>query len=85
MSKIKITIVDQKGDKPCHRNCKINDTYDFDKDRGKMCPMALHVCFVYADILRYGGNFNGKKTIDISCPDVDTLNIYRIELIEEDQ
>ena len=30
--KIKITVVDQKGELPCHRGHKIGDTFDYDKD-----------------------------------------------------
>ena len=41
--KIKITLIDRKGPVPCHRGHKIGDTYDFDTERGKVCPMAMHV------------------------------------------
>ena len=53
--KIRITLIDQKGEKGCHRGHKIGDSYDFDTERGKLCPMAMHVAFPYVDILRYGG------------------------------
>lgn len=81
--KIKITCVDRIGKMPCHRNHKIGDSFDFDTERGKICPMAMHVAFIYIDILRYGGSFNGKKEIEFSCPDKDTINVFKIELIEE--
>ena len=69
--KIKITLIDQKGEKGCHRGHKIGDTFDFDTERGKICPMVMHVAFPYIDILRYGG-----------CPDADTINVFKIEIYE---
>ena len=74
--KIKITLVDQKGPRPCHRGHKIGDEFDFDKDRGKLCPMAMHVLFPMVDILRYGGTLPGDC---FCCPDVDTINVFQIE------
>ena len=53
--KIKITLVDRIGTCGCHRGHKIGDTFDYDTERGKLCPMAMHVAFPYIDILRYGG------------------------------
>ena len=53
--KITIKLVDKKGPCACHHGHKIGDSFNFDTDRGKICPMAMHVAFVYADILRYGG------------------------------
>ncbi len=47
--------------------------------------MAMHVAFLYADIIRYGGSIPGQPdgTAVFSCPDADTLNIFRVERIEE--
>lgn len=83
--KIRITLIDQKGTMGCHRGHKIGDTYDFDMERGMLCPMAMHVAFPYVDILRYGGEIPGqeKGTAVFSCPDVDTLNIFKIEVVKE--
>ena len=83
--RLKITLIDQKGDHPCHRGHKIGDSWDFDTQRGQLCPMAMHVAFLYADILRYGGSIPGQQpgTALFSCPDADTLNIFRVEKIEE--
>ena len=53
--KIKITLVDRIGECSCHRGHKIGDTFDYDTDCGKLCPMAVHVAFPYIDILRYVG------------------------------
>ncbi|MCI8728021.1 MAG: TIGR04076 family protein, partial [Hungatella sp.] len=50
--KIKITLIDRKGAVGCHRGHKVGDSFDFDTERGKLCPMAMHVAFPYVDILR---------------------------------
>ena len=83
--KIRITLIEQKGTIPCHRGHKVGDSFDFDTERGKLCPMAMHVAFPYVDILRYGGEFPNQKkgTAVFCCPDVDTLNIFQIERIED--
>ena len=79
------TLIDRKGSCPCHHGHKIGDSWDFDTERGQLCPMAMHVAFLYADILRYGGSIPGQPdgTAVFSCPDADTLNIFRVERIEE--
>lgn len=83
-AEIKITLIDRKGPAGCHRGHKPGDCFDFDTERGKLCPMAMHVAFPYIDILRYGGEIPGqpKGTAMFACPDVDTLNIFRIERID---
>ena len=75
--KIKLTLVERKGPVGCHHGHKVGDCFDFDTERGKLCPMAMHVAFPYVDILRYGG------TVRFSCPDVNTLNIFLIERLED--
>ena len=68
--KIKITLIDRKGKHGCHRGHKIGD--------------SLHVAFPYIDILRYGGHLPGQEdgTAVFCCPDVDTINVFRIEIVE---
>ena len=77
-SKIKITLVDRLGKCGCHRGHQIGDTFDYDTDRGKRCPMAMHVAFPYIDILRYGGtpptSCNGENRF--CCPDADVINVF---------
>ena len=82
--KIKITLIERKGDTPCHRGHKPGDSFDFDTQRGSLCPMAMHVAFPYIDILRYGGEIPGqeKGCAVFACPDVDTLNVFKIERID---
>ena len=77
---IKITLVEQKGAHPCHRGHKIGDTFDFDRDRGKTCPMAMHVLFPMIDILRYGGKLKSEL---YCCPDVETINVFKIEKVDD--
>ena len=83
---IKITLVDRKGECGCHRGHKIGDRFDYDTERGKLCPMAMHTAFPYIDILRYGGTLPLSKSGDIRfcCPDADVMNIFRLEMIEPD-
>jgi len=82
---IKITLVERRGEAYCHRGHKPGDSFDFDTERGKLCPMAMHVAFPYVDILRYGGEIPGqeKGTAVFCCPDVDTLNIFKIERVKD--
>ena len=78
--RIKITLVEQKGECPCHRGHQVGDEFDFDEDRGKLCPMAMHVLFPMVDILRYGGSLKSNR---FCCPDVDTINVFKIETAED--
>ena len=59
-AKIIITLIDRKGPNGCHRGQQIGDSYEFDTERGQLCPMAAHVAFPYIDILRYGGPIPGN-------------------------
>lgn len=83
--KIKLTVIDRLGPKGCHRGHKVGDSFDFDTERGCVCPMAMHVAFPYIDILRYGGSIPGQPdgTAVFACPDVETLNVFRVEKVEE--
>lgn len=77
--KIRITLVEQKGSCPCHRGHKVGDTFDFDTERGKLCPLAMNTLFPMIDILRYGGTLPSDR---FCCPDADTINIFKIEKYE---
>lgn len=82
--RVKITLIDRKGPVGCHRGHRVGDSWDFDTQRGEICPMAMHVAFLYIDILRYGGSIPGQnpgKAI-FSCPDADTLNIFKVEVVQ---
>ena len=52
--RLRITLIDRKGSCPCHHGHKIGDSWDFDTERGQLCPMAMHVAFLYADIILPG-------------------------------
>lgn len=47
---------------------------------GNACSVSLS----YIDILRYGGKLPSQPdgVIKFSCPDVDVLNIFKIEIEE---
>ena len=83
---IQITLVDRKGPCGCHRGHKVGDTFDFDTERGRLCPMAMHVAFPYIDILRYGGTLPTGKDGDFRfcCPDADVINIFKLEVKEKE-
>ncbi len=84
--KIKITLIDRKGESPCHYGHQIGDSFDFDLDRGKLCPLAMHIAFIYADILRYGGEFKSETNphkISFCCPDTKTINIFQVEIVDD--
>ena len=83
--KIKITLVDRKGPCGCHRGHKIGDQFDYDTQRGELCPMAMHTAFPYIDILRYGGTLPQSKSGDFRfcCPDADVINVFRLEVGDE--
>ena len=68
--RIRLTLLERKGPVGCHHGHQAGDSFDFDTERGKLCPMAMHVAFPYVDILRYGGEIPGyeKGTALFSCP-----------------
>ena len=80
---IRITLIDRLGKCGCHRGHRVGDSWDFDTQRGELCPMAMHVAFPYIDILRYGGAIPGQPegTAAFCCPDVDTINVFRVEAV----
>lgn len=80
--KITLTLVDQKGSRGCHHDHQIGDSFDFDTERGRLCPMAMHVAFPYIDILRYGESLPTQPdgSILFCCPDVDVINVFRIQV-----
>ncbi len=84
--KIKITLVDRKGECSCHRGHKIGDSFGYDTQRGFICSMAMHVVFPYIDILRYGGKPSASRQGDVCfCgPDSGVINISKIEAEKND-
>ena len=82
--RIRLTLIDRKGTHGCHRGHRVGDRFDFDTQRGELCPMAMHVAFPYVDILRYGGSIPGqpKGTAVFCCPDADVIKVFKIEKIQ---
>ena len=64
--KIKITITDRRGKMGCHRGHHVGEVFDFDEDRGKICPMAMHCAFPYIDILRSAAPSPARKRARLS-------------------
>ena len=84
--KIKLTLIEKKESGVCHYHHEIGDAFDFDTERGLMCPMALHTAFPYIDILRYGGSIPGEVNSDtciFCCPDARVINVFKIERIND--
>lgn len=83
--KITLTLVGRLGSCPCHHGHKTGDSFDFDTERGKLCPMAAHAAFPYVDILRYGGTLPRSQAGDFRfcCPDADVANVFRLDVSEE--
>lgn len=85
MANVKITIdvVDRMGKHSCHRGHEIGDRFDFETQRGDLCPMAMHVLFPYVNILRYGGTLRPNVEhgdIRVCCPDSDVVNVFRVSV-----
>ena len=82
--RIRLTLIDRKGTHGCQRGHRVGDSFDFDTQRGELCPMAMHVAFPYVDILRYGGSIPGQPegTAVFCCPDADVINVFKIEKIQ---
>ena len=80
--KLKITLIERKGTYGCHRGHRVGDTFDYDTDRGKLCPMAMHVAFPFIDILRYGGKppHSSNGEFSFCCPDSDVINVFRLDV-----
>ena len=83
--KIKITLIDRKGPNGCHRGHKVGDSYDFDTQRGELCPMAMHVDFSLCGYPAVWRKYSGQeRNGSILCPDVDTINVFKIEMCEDE-
>lgn len=82
--KVTLTVVEKKGEGICHHAHKVGDSFDFDTERGKLCPMAMHIAFPYIDILRYGGSLPKNKDGEMlfCCSDADVINVFKIEIDE---
>lgn len=83
--KITLTVIAQLGERPCHHWHKIGDSFDYDSERGKLCPMAAHVAFPYVEILKYGGTppISVSGDMRFCCPDTDVVNIFKITVEEK--
>ncbi|VBB05698.1 Hypothetical protein LUCI_0909 [Lucifera butyrica] len=82
--KIILHLIEQKGKHGCHHGHKVGDKFDYDTERGQLCPMAAHVAFPYVEILRYGGEVPLSQDYEqmvFCCPDVDVINVFQIEVI----
>ncbi len=87
MKKVKpkfvLTVIDRKGPKGCHHGHKVGDSFDFESERQKLCPLATAVGFLYVNLLHGGGKVRGEPegTARFCCPEPDTLNIFKVETV----
>lgn len=44
---IRITLIDRLGKQGCHRGHRVGESFDFDTERGKLCPMAMHLSLIH--------------------------------------
>ena len=80
---VTIELVDKLGPYQCHRGHAVGDSFDFDSERGELCPMAMHVLFPYIDIIRCGGSIPPGRAhgdIRICCPDADVANVFKLHV-----
>ena len=82
--KIKLTVTDRRGKQGRHRGHRIGEVFDYDTERGKICPMAMHCAFPYIDILRYGGTLPGEApgTAEFCCSDADVVMVFQAEIMD---
>ena len=75
---IRLTITGKLGPMGCHRGHHVGEVFDYDTERGKICP--------YIDILRYGGSLPGQPagTAEFCCSDADVDMVFKAEVIDED-
>lgn len=84
---IKITLIDRKGPHGCHRGHKIGDSYDFDTERGRSVPWPCMWHFhmwIFLDMVEPSREMK-PGTVVFCCPDVDTINVFRIEVVQPEQ
>ncbi len=81
-NKIVLTVVDRLGKCGCHHGHKIGDSFDYDTDRSRLCPMAAHAAFPYVEILKYGGSvpLSTHGDVRFCCSDADVVNVFRIDV-----
>lgn len=83
--RIVLTVVDRLGQHSCHHGHQIGDRFDYDTERGELCPMAAHAAFPYVEILKYGGALPVSSSGDMRfcCSDADVANVFRLTVKEE--
>ena len=79
-----IEVVEQRGALPCMRGHKVGDMFDFNTERGKLCPCALNSLSPFIHALRYGGDDLPVNRVHgdfrYSCIDPETTMVYRLSV-----
>lgn len=83
--RIRISVTDRRGKMGCHRGHKVGESFDYETQRGEICPMAMHCGFPYIDILRYGGSLPGQPegSAEFCCSDADVIMVFKAEIEKE--
>ena len=80
--KVKIEVIDIKGEGNCSMGQKVGDSYDYPDDRGKMCPTSFHSLFPWILVMLSGGSFanEGDESDNMTsgCPDHRHQVVYKI-------
>lgn len=76
-------LIDRKGKHGCHRG-QISDSFDFDTERGQLCPMwrrcTLRSLHRYSALRRPSSRSRGRRW-RCAAP-MWTINVFRIEIVE---
>lgn len=79
-----IELVEKRGEHSCIRGHKVGDVFDFEVDRGKLCPITLNALSPFIHALRYGGENLPVSRVHgdyrYSCTDPDVGNVYRLSV-----
>jgi len=77
-----IELIERRGEYPCMRGHKVGDVFDFEVDRGKLCPIALNALSPFIHALRYGAEELPVSRVHgdyrYCCTDPEVGNVYRL-------
>lgn len=78
---ISIKIINILEGGKCSIGHQIGDNFNFEKERGTICPHAMNVIFPYIVGLQSGGSFPWEKdpnSISVCCPDPNNPVVFKI-------
>ncbi len=85
--KVKIEIIDILEEGKCPLNHKIDETFHYPEDRGKICPAAFNSLYPYIRVLESGGSYpyfeDDGNTHKACCPDYKRPVVFKMTRSEE--